>query len=145
MPRLGKAQVMILDGALSLLLAIMFSYVLFAAWPQNRHPTGDLALERAGYDIVNAFYDDELIYSTIQKGIEVKGYLSLGEINYLRGRLYNYGRIAGLGRIDVDIEGSSPFSVEISNFPLTTGEQFTLVIPIKGGAENKLVKVVLWK
>ncbi len=34
MPRLGKAQVMVLDGALSLLLAIMLSYVLFAAWPR---------------------------------------------------------------------------------------------------------------
>lgn len=145
MPRLGKAQVMVLDGALSLLIAIMLSYMLFAAWPQSRHPTGDLAMERAGYDIVNAFYEDEMIYGVIQRGIEVKGYLSLSEMNYLRNRLYNYGRVAGVGRVDVDIEGSSPFSVEISNSPLTRSEQFLLVIPIKGGADNRLVRVSLWK
>jgi hypothetical protein len=145
MPRFQKAQVMILDGALSLLLAIMLSYVLFAAWPQSRHPTGDLALERAGYDIVNAFYDDGMIYGTIQRGLEVKGYLSLSEIDYLRQRLYNYGRIVGVGRIDVEIDGSSPFSVEISRSVLTRREQFLLVIPLKGGSENRLVRVSLWE
>lgn len=145
MPRLGKAQVMVLDGALSLLLAIMLSYVLFAAWPQSRHPTGDLALERAGYDIVNAFYDDEMIYGTIQKGLEVKGYLSPSEMNYLRERLYNYGRIAGVSRIDVQVDGSSQFSVEMSSSPLTRREQFLLVMPLKRGAENRLVRVSLWK
>jgi hypothetical protein len=145
MPRFKKAQVMILDGALSLLLAIMLSYMLFASWPQSRHSTGDLTLERAGYDIVNAFYDDEMIYGTMQKGLEVKGYLSLSEMNYLRQRLYNYGRIAGVGRIDVEIDGSSPFSVETGNYVLTSREQFLLVIPLKGGAENKLVRVSIWE
>jgi len=145
MPRFQKAQVMVLDGALALLLAIMLSYVLFAAWPQSRHPTGDLALERAGYDIVNAFYDDEMIYGTVQKGLEVKGYLSLSEMNYLRQRLYNYGRIAGVGRIDVEIDGSSPFSIETGSSVLTRREQFLLVIPLKGGAENRLVRVSIWE
>ncbi|NYZ78966.1 hypothetical protein H0N99_02360 [Candidatus Micrarchaeota archaeon] len=144
MPRFGKAQVMVLDGVLSLFLAIILSYMLFAVWPQNRHPTGELVLERAGYDMVNAFYDDQTIYGTIQKGLEVKGYLSLSEMNYLRGRIYNYGRIAGVGRIDVEVEGSSPFSVEISSSQLTRREQFLLLIPLKGGAENRLVRVSLW-
>jgi hypothetical protein len=135
---------MVLDGALSLFLAIMLSYMLFAAWPQSRHPTGNLALERAGYDIVNAFYEDEMIYGTIQRGLEVKGYLSPSEINYLRGRLYNYGRISGVGRIDVEIEGSSPFFVEISSSPLTAKEQFLLFIPLRRGADNRLVRVSLW-
>jgi hypothetical protein len=145
MSRFGKAQVMVIDGALSLLLAIILSYALFAAWPQNRHPTGELSLERAGYDIVNAFYEDEMIYQTIQKGLEVKGYLSASEMSYLRQRLYNYGRIAGVARIDVEVEGSSPFSIEISSSPLTRREQFPLVIPLKGGADNRLVRVSLWR
>ncbi|NYZ76231.1 hypothetical protein H0N98_03200 [Candidatus Micrarchaeota archaeon] len=145
MPNFQKAQVMILDGALAVLLAIMLSYVLFAAWPQSRHPTGDLALERAGYDIVNAFYDDEMIYGTMQRGLEVKGYLSLSEMSYLRQRLYNYGRIAGVGRIDVEVESSSQFSVETGNYVLTRREQFLLVMPLKGGSENRLVRVSLWR
>jgi len=145
MPNFQKAQVMILDGALAVLLAIMLSYVFFAAWPQSRHPTGDLALERAGYDIVNAFYDDEMIYGTMQRGLEVKGYLSLSEMSYLRQRLYNYGRIVGVGRIDVEVEGSSQFSVETGSYVLTRREQFLLVMPLKGGSENRLVRVSLWR
>jgi hypothetical protein len=145
MPKLLKAQVMVLDGALSLLLAIILSYALFAAWPQSSHPTADLTLERAGYDIVNAFYDDSSIYSTLQRGLEVKGYLSLTEMNYLRERLYNYGKIAGVSRIDVEVEGSSQFSVEISSSPLTRREQFLLLMPLKQGAENRLVRVSLWR
>lgn len=144
MPKFGKAQVMVLDGALSLLLAIILSYILFAVWPQSSHPTGNLALERAGYDTVNAFYNDPAIYKTIQNGLEAKGYISLSEMNYLREKLYNYGRIDGVGRIDVEVEGSSPFSVDISNSQLTRREQFLLLIPLNGGAEEKLVKVSLW-
>ncbi len=94
---------------------------------------------------MNAFYDDEMIYGTIQKGLEVKGYLSPSEMNYLRERLYNYGRIAGVSRIDVQVDGSSQFSVEMSSSPLTRREQFLLVMPLKRGAENRLVRVSLWK
>jgi hypothetical protein len=145
MPSLKKAQAMIIDGVLSLFLAIILSYSLFAAWPQDRHETGDLALERAGYDIVNAFYEDEMIYSTIARGLEFKGYLSGGEINSLSLRLYNYGKLLGVSRIDVDIEGSSSFSVQISSAPLTRREQFPVIIPLKGGADSRLIRVSLWR
>jgi len=145
MPSLKKAQVMIIDGVLSLFLAIILSYSLFAAWPQDRHETGDLALERAGYDIVNAFYEDEMIYSTIARGLEFKGYLSGGEINSLSLRLYNYGKLLGVSRIDVDIEGSTSFSVQISSAPLTHKEQFPVIIPLKGGADSRLMRVSLWR
>jgi hypothetical protein len=145
MSRFGKAQVMVIDGVLSLLLAVLLSYTLFAAWPQSRHPTGELALERAGYDIVNAFYEDEMMYQTLKRGLEVKGYLSAGEINYLSSRLRNYGLMLGVSRIDVEIEGSNPFSVDISSSSPTHREQFTFLMPLKGGADNRLVKVSLWK
>lgn len=145
MSRFVKAQVMILDGVLSILLAIMLSYVLFAAWPHNTHPTGELSLERAGYDIVNAFYDDQTIYGTIQKGLEVKGYLSLSEMSYLKQRLYDYGRIEGVSRIDVEVDGASPFSVDINNAQVTHREQFQLLIPLKRGADNRLVRLSLWQ
>ncbi|MCX6775422.1 MAG: hypothetical protein NT130_01045 [Candidatus Micrarchaeota archaeon] len=145
MPSLKKAQAMIIDGVLSLFLAIILSYSLFAAWPQDRHETGDLALERAGYDIVNAFYEDEMLYSTIARGLEFKGYLSGGEINSLSLRLYNYGKLLGVSRIDVDIEGSSSFSVQISSAPLTRREQFPVIIPLKGGADSRLIRVSLWR
>jgi len=145
MPNLRRAQAMIIDGVLSLFLAIILSYLLFAAWPQDRHETGDLALERAGYDIVNAFYEDEMIYQTIAGGLESKGYLSGGEINSLSLRLYNYGRLLGVSRIDVDIDGSSSFSVQVSSAPLTRREQFPVIIPLKGGADSRLVRVSLWR
>jgi len=145
MPKLNKAQVMIIDGVLSLLVAIILSFVLFAAWPQTRHPSAELTLERAGYDIANAFYEDETLYQTIRKGLETKGYLSAGEVSYLSTRLYTYGRLLGVGRIDIDVDGSTSFSVEMDSSLRTRSEQFPLILPLKGGAENRLVRVTLWR
>jgi len=145
MPKLRKAQVMILDGILSILMAMTISYVLFAAWPQHRQTTSQLALERAGYDIVNAFYEDREIYQTIRKGFEAKGYLSASEVEYLRTRLYNYGRMLGVSRVDVDIEGSEQFSVEVTPSTPARREQFTLIMPLRGGADDRIIRVSLWE
>lgn len=140
-----RGQAMIIDGVLALLMAIIFSYFLFAAFPQRSHPFAQLSLERAGYDIVNAFYRDGEMHGTVRKGLEVKGYLSQDEINFLRMKLYNYGRLLGLKRIEFEIQSSSSFSVEIDESPPTQKEQFTLLLPLKGGAENRMIKVSLWR
>jgi len=139
-----KAQAMLADGVLALFIAAFLSYSLFAAWPQSTHPTKNLALERAGYDVVNAFYKDD-IHQIIRRGLEVKGYLSADEIKFLQIKLYNYGRLLNLKRIDVEIPASTSFSVEIEKSTPTQKEQFPLLIPLKGGEENRIVKVSLWK
>ncbi|MEM3555294.1 MAG: hypothetical protein QXF56_01040 [Candidatus Micrarchaeia archaeon] len=139
-----KGQVMLLDGVLALFIAVLLSYSLFAAWPRSTHPTANLLLERAGYDLANAFYKDE-IHQIMRRGLEVKGYLSADEISFIQMKLYNYGRLLNLKRIEIEIEGSSSFSVEIDESTPTQKEQFSLILPLKGGAENRIVKVNVWR
>jgi len=137
-----KGQALTLEAVLALFLAILFIYLLLGT---GTGPQWDMRLERAGYDFVNALYLDEEIHTALVEGAE-RGTYSGAEISLVNSKLSRYIEMLELGRVDVNVEGAGSFAGfnEIAPEPLDK-ESFYAILPLRGGEDNRLVTVTVWR
>ena len=142
---MNRGQWLAFDATLALCAALVLSVVLMHNTASHPSTGGDLALERAGYDMVNAFYMDPALGPRVAAALEKRGYMNeteMGEVNATLGR---YAQQLGIKRAEMQVDGGQAVVAGASTLPATEKATFYATITLNGGAGNRLVRLALWK
>lgn len=136
-----RGQVLTLEAVMALFVAMLFVYLMLGT---GTGPRWDMRLERAGYDVLNAVYADEELYTALVAGAE-RNYYSAAETSTINARLARYVRILSIGKIELKLEGAQAFAGRNENLPEPMNkESFYALLPLRQGEDMRLLTISVW-
>ena len=140
-----KGQWLAFDATLALCAALIFSVALMKGSATSPSEEKGLALERAGYDMVNAFYADPALGASIAAALEKRGYMNETEMEGVNATLKWYAQELGVKRVELEVAGGQAIVTEAYPLPATQKGAFYAAVALKNGSENRLVRLALWR
>lgn len=139
-----RAQALMLDALLALSLALLVGEAVFVRSFGYTDTSASLKADRAGYDLVNYVYMDEIFYRNITGSLEKDGRLTNSSLFLLRQRLAYYGRALELEALDFEVAGIQNEHIRISDGAVVTSERYCFPLAAGNGTRVFTGCLVVW-